>query len=170
MVRFDLITQATVTAVSVKFIDATKTAKNPSVIVSFSFVSFLFTSAALGIYFFGVCTSLTLACAYHQTQKIMSAIMYIMGHQQRDVSEWAKCRKLITHHLFKEMKMIEVRSKLKVHKLKLAKECITGLEAGDIATGVCLSLSLFSCLRLCLWASSTTAALPYIQVYIYVDT
>jgi hypothetical protein len=43
--------------------------------------------------------------------------MYIMGHQQRDVSEWAKCRKLITHHLFKEMKMIDIRSKLKVHKV-----------------------------------------------------
>ena len=52
------------------------------------------------------------------TQKIMSAIMYILGHQQRDVSEWAKCRKLITHHLMKEMKMIDVRS-LKVHKVCL---------------------------------------------------
>ena len=48
------------------------------------------------------------------TQKIMSAIMYIMGHQQRDVSEWNKCRKLITHHVFKEMRMIDVRSQLKV--------------------------------------------------------
>ena len=48
------------------------------------------------------------------TQKILSAIMYIMGHQQRDVSEWPKCRKLITHHLFKEMRMIDVRAQLKV--------------------------------------------------------
>lgn len=52
------------------------------------------------------------------TQKIMSAIMYIMGHQQRDVSEWPKCRKLITHHLFKEMRMIDVRSQLKVCRLR----------------------------------------------------
>jgi hypothetical protein len=58
-----------------------------------------------------------------QTQKIMSAIMYILGHQQRDVSEWAKCKKLITHQLFKEMKMIDIRSKLKVHKV-CAWDCV----------------------------------------------
>ncbi|KAJ1496138.1 hypothetical protein T484DRAFT_1760639 [Baffinella frigidus] len=32
---------------------------------------------------------------------IMQGIMYILGHQHRDVSEWPKCRKLITHHIFK---------------------------------------------------------------------
>jgi len=34
------------------------------------------------------------------------------------------------------MKMIDIRSKLKVHKLKLAKECIAPLDAGEIATEV----------------------------------
>ncbi len=66
---------------------------------------------------------------------IVQAIMYILGHQQRDVSDWTKCRKLITHHLFKEMKMIEVRSQLKVHKLKLARACIAGLSATEVALG-----------------------------------
>jgi len=102
VMRFNLVTETTVQAVSVRFIDATKNSQRPSFI----------------------------------TQKIMSAIMYIMGHQQRDVSEWAKCRKLISHHIFKEMKMIDIRSKLKVHKLKLAKECIAPLDAGEIATEV----------------------------------
>jgi len=70
---------------------------------------------------------------------IMQGIMYILGHQQRDVTEWSKCRKLITHHIFKEMSMIDVRAALKEHKLKLAKECIAELtparireEAGDM--------------------------------------
>jgi len=100
-VRFRLVTESTIRAISLKFIDQTKTGQAVSII----------------------------------TQKIMSAIMYILGHQQRDVSEWAKCRKLITHHLMKEMKMIDVRS-LKVHKVKLAKDCIVNLDAGDIATEV----------------------------------
>ena len=67
---------------------------------------------------------------------IIQAIMYILGHQQRDVSEWPKCRKLLTHHLFKEMRMIDPRSPLKVHKLKLAQECIQGLGIAEArATG-----------------------------------
>ena len=32
--------------------------------------------------------------------------------------------------------MVDVRSGLKVHKLMLAKDCIAGLDAGDIATEV----------------------------------
>mmetsp|Transcript_40623 Transcript_40623/g.98778 ORF Transcript_40623/g.98778 Transcript_40623/m.98778 type:complete len:116 (-) Transcript_40623:158-505(-) len=65
--------------------------------------------------------------------RIMQAIMYILGHQELDVTKWPKCRKLITHHIFKEMRMIDVRSQLKIHKLTLAKECIKDLNAGDIA-------------------------------------
>ncbi|EKX45706.1 hypothetical protein GUITHDRAFT_108579 [Guillardia theta CCMP2712] len=64
---------------------------------------------------------------------IFQAIMYILGHQQRDVSQWKRCRKLITHHLFKEMKMIDIRAPLTVHKLKLARERISALSAADIA-------------------------------------
>lgn len=66
-------------------------------------------------------------------KSIIQAIMFILGHQELDVSEWTKCRKLITHHIFKEMKMIDVRGKLKTHKLSLAKKCIEGLQAADIA-------------------------------------
>ena len=62
--------------------------------------------------------------------------MYIMGHQQRDVSEWAKCRKLITHHLFKEMKMIDIRSKLKVHKV-----CMSERERVCVCVCVCVCFS-----------------------------
>mmetsp|Transcript_38619 Transcript_38619/g.95031 ORF Transcript_38619/g.95031 Transcript_38619/m.95031 type:complete len:963 (-) Transcript_38619:680-3568(-) len=69
-------------------------------------------------------------------RSILQAIMYMLGHQQLDVSEWSKCRKLITHHIFKEMKMIDVRGQLKVHKLKLAQACIENLTAGDIAMEV----------------------------------
>jgi hypothetical protein len=41
---------------------------------------------------------------------------FLVLQQELDVSEWPKCRKLITHHLFKEMKMIDVRGKLKVRQ------------------------------------------------------
>ena len=102
VVRFNLVTDATMKSVSLKFIDQTKTGKAISPI----------------------------------TQRIMSAIMYIFGHQQRDVSDWQKCRKLFNHHMFKEMRMVDVRSGLKVHKLMLAKDCIASLDAGDIATEV----------------------------------
>lgn len=68
--------------------------------------------------------------------KIVQAIMYILGHQERDVSEWPKCKKLVTHHLFKEMRMIDVRKPLKVHKLKLARACIEDLAPHDIALEV----------------------------------
>ena len=67
---------------------------------------------------------------------IAQAIMYILGHQQRDVSEWPKCRKLLTHHLLKEMRMIDVRGQLKVHKLKLARERVQDLGAAQAGAPV----------------------------------
>uniref|UniRef100_A0A7S0MJH0 Uncharacterized protein n=2 Tax=Cryptomonas curvata TaxID=233186 RepID=A0A7S0MJH0_9CRYP len=81
---------------------------------------------------------------------IIQAIMYILGHQQRDVSEWPKCRKLLTHHLFKEMKMIDVRSQLKVHKLKLAQECISNLEVSEIESSGSSCHSLWKWVRMIL--------------------
>ena len=64
---------------------------------------------------------------------VVQAVMYILGHQQRDVSDWPKCRRLLTHHLLKEMRMIDVRGpRLKVHKLRLARECVGGLGLGEV--------------------------------------